>query len=216
MFRYALFFLASILLTISYAIHEPKQHFLYPPPNGDIPQMLSEGGWYGDFGVTWFPRSEFGGSTGGIVHGWPAKGGFYSRLCSVAELEFLGLDRFEPSDKPDDPENEEAHCAKMRQLGANWFRDPDHKLRFGRKYRNKEPDAPLLFVGWPTSGGVWTLDTNFSQCARKGLARIDNAFTMEERCKVIEKLGGTFYADPKDCPHLDLDGSQEGENIKSY
>ncbi len=31
-----------------------------------------------------------------------------------------------------------------------------------------------------------------------------NAYSMEERCIWIEKLGGTFYADPKDCPDLDL------------
>ncbi|KAJ4011853.1 hypothetical protein NW752_004251 [Fusarium irregulare] len=178
--------------------------------------MLTEGGWNGDFGVTWFPRSSFGGSVGGVVYGWPAKGGFYSRLCSVVELEFLGIDRFEPSDKSDDPEDEEAHCAKLRQLGAHWFRDPDHKLRYGRKYRNKEPDASVLYVGWPSSGGVWALSTNLTQSAQKGLGRIDNAFTMEERCKMIEKLGGTFYPNPSHCPHLDLDGSSEGDDIKSY
>ncbi|QPC78102.1 hypothetical protein HYE68_008854 [Fusarium pseudograminearum] len=178
--------------------------------------MLTVGGWDGDFGVTWFPRCEFGGNVGGVVHGWPAKGVFYSRLCSVAELEFLGLDRFEPSDRPDDPENKEPHCTKMRQLGARWFRDPDHKIRAGRKLRNGGPDTPLLFVGWPAGGGVWTININISQSAQKGLGRIDNAFTMEELCKMIEQLGGTFYADPKDCPHLDLNGSREGNDGTGY
>lgn len=172
--------------------------------------MLTEGGWYGDFGVTSFPRCDFGSRVGGVVHGWPAKGGFYAHLCSVAVLEFLGLDRFKPSNKSDDPEKEEAHCAKMRQLGAKWFRNPDHQLRAGEKLRNGEPDAPLLFVGWPAGGGVWVIHTTLSQSARKGLGRIGNAFTMEERCKIIDQLGGTFYTDPKDCPHLDLDGSREG------
>ena len=31
-----------------------------------------------------------------------------------------------------------------------------------------------------------------------------NAYTMDERCNIIEQLGGTFYANPKDCPDLDL------------
>ncbi len=31
-----------------------------------------------------------------------------------------------------------------------------------------------------------------------------NAYTMDERCSIIEQLGGTFYANPKDCPDLDL------------
>lgn len=47
---------------------------------------------------------------------------------------------------------------------------------------------------------------------------IDNAFTMEEPCAVIKQFGVTFYAEPKDCPHLDLDGSlgkghTERENV---
>lgn len=37
-----------------------------------------------------------------------------------------------------------------------------------------------------------------------GAAIVHNAYTMEERCRIIEELGGTFYADPKDCPYLDL------------
>jgi hypothetical protein len=170
--------------------------------------MLTVGGWDGDFGVTRFPRCEFGSRVGGVVYGWPAKGGFYSHLCSVAELEFLGLDRFKACDKSDEPEKEEAHCAKMRQLAASWFRDPDHELRAEAKYRNREPDAPLLFIGWPDDGGVWVIHTTLSQSARKGLGRIGNAFTMEERCKIIQQLGGIYYADAKDCPHLDLDGSR--------
>ncbi|KAF4339669.1 hypothetical protein FBEOM_6452 [Fusarium beomiforme] len=204
-----LFILTALLLKASGTSWDFNQNIIFPPPEGAKSQMLTEGGWDGDFGVTWFPRCQFGGLVGGVVHGWPAKGGFYTKLCSVAELEFLGLDRFNPSNKSNNREEEEAHCAKMRQLGAKWYRNPDHKFYSGEKLRNGDPDAPLLFVGWPADGGVWALSTNLSQSARKGLGRIGNAFTMEERCKIIEQLGGTFYADPKDCPHLDLDGSQE-------
>ncbi|KAI3581820.1 hypothetical protein IWW34DRAFT_729591 [Fusarium oxysporum f. sp. albedinis] len=211
MFKHTIvFILTSLLLEISCTTYQPNQHILIPAPEEDASQMLTEGGWDGDFGVTSFPRCDFGSRVGGVVHGWPAKGGFYAHLCSVAELEFLGLDRFKPSNKSDDPEKEEAHCSKMRQLGAKWFRNPDHQLRAGEKLRNGEPDAPLLFVGWPAGGGVWVIHTTLSQSARKGLGRIGNAFTMEERCKMVEQLGGRFYADPKDCPHLDLDGSREG------
>ncbi|KAF9776651.1 hypothetical protein IL306_005152, partial [Fusarium sp. DS 682] len=184
-------------------------HILIPAPEGATSQMLTEGGWDDDFGVTRFPRCDFGSLVGGIVFGWPAKGGYYQHLCSAAELEFLGFDRFKPSTKSDDPKEEEAHCAKMRQLGAKWFRNPDHQFHAEYKYRHKEPDAPLLFVGWPAGGGVWVLHTIISQSSRKGLGRIGNAFTMEERCDIIKQMGGTFYADPKDCPHLDLDGSRE-------
>ena len=40
--------------------------------------------------------------------------------------------------------------------------------------------------------------------AEKHTGMLFNAYSMEERCKVIELLGGTFYADPKDCLDLDL------------
>lgn len=35
----------------------------------------------------------------------------------------------------------------MLQLGAKWYQDPDHELHDDARYRNEEPDAPLLFVG---------------------------------------------------------------------
>jgi hypothetical protein len=217
MFKYSVVLtFAFILLKISCTTYQHNQHIVIPAPaGGHTSEMLTVGGWDGDFGVTWFPRCEFGGNVGGIVHGWPAKGGFYSKLFSSAELEFLGLDRFKPSNKSDNPEEEEAFCSKLRRLGAGWYRDPDHKLRAGEKLRNKDPDAPLLFIGWPAdSDGVWALKTNLSQSVRRGLGRIGNAYNMEERCKMIEQLGGTYYADPKDCPHLDLDGSREEERAE--
>lgn len=40
--------------------------------------------------------------------------------------------------------------------------------------------------------------------AIRGAAIIHNAYTMEERCKAIEQVGGVFFENPKDCPDLDL------------
>ena len=34
-------------------------------------------------------------------------------------------------------------------------------------------------------------------------------FTMQERWQKIKEFSGTFYAKPKECPYLDLDGSKE-------
>lgn len=39
-----------------------------------------------------------------------------------------------------------------------------------------------------------------------------NAYNMEERCRVIEQLGGTFYADPKDCVELNWNGQAGGSH----
>lgn len=62
----------------------------------------------------------------------------------------------------------------------------------------------VKFYGWPADGVVLVLKMASMDAWEKGLGRIHNAFTMEERCREIEKLGGVFYANPKDCPDLDL------------
>ncbi|KAM0233775.1 hypothetical protein ACHAP5_010298 [Fusarium lateritium] len=169
--------------------------------------MLTEGGFDGNFGNTWFPRSHFCGRTGGLVKGWPAKGGYYTLLCSVAELEFLNLDRFKPTNRSEDTQEEEAHCARMRQLGARWYRDPYEQV----DDETSGIEILRLYIGWPADGGVWAIQATSSQSNLKGLGRINNAFTMEERWQAIKEHGGIFYVEPKDCPYLDLDDSKEGE-----
>ena len=34
-------------------------------------------------------------------------------------------------------------------------------------------------------------------------------FTMEERWQKIKEFDGKFYAEPRECPYLDLGGSKE-------
>jgi hypothetical protein len=62
----------------------------------------------------------------------------------------------------------------------------------------------IKYAGWPAGGGVWMLLTSETYARLKGTAIIHNALNMEERCKAIEKLGGRFYENPRDCPFLDL------------
>lgn len=191
-------------------LHDPTQPDIGP---SHLPSLLGESstlvnreGFLGDFGTTKFPRSEFGGKFGARVTGWPKIGGYYTLYCSAAELEFLGLDRFEPSDRAQSQEDEEAHCARMRKLGARWH--PDDWEEFKATY---EDDTPRLFVGWTVKGGAWALHTTKLASKENGLGSIGNALTMYERCKMIEQFGGVFYADPKDCPYLDLDGVNDGK-----
>lgn len=91
----------------------------------------------------------------------------------------------------------------MRRLGATWGRrESDEFLEHGLEYP-KGTDR-YLRVGWPARGGVWVLHTILDNASDIGAARIHNAYDMEDRCRVIKMLGGVFYADPKDCPYLDL------------
>ncbi|KAL7802069.1 hypothetical protein V8C44DRAFT_345971 [Trichoderma aethiopicum] len=155
-------------------------------------------------------RAEFALGPGGFVRGWPSKGGIYvlSHVFGV-ELEFLGLDRFNNTARPSIPdpaaasEEEEAHCNKMRQLGARWYKS-EEDYRFSN-YAPELFDRDIIYVGWPAGGGVWVLFLPSRSYARMdGVAIIHNAFNMEERCKAIEQLGGRFYENPRDCPFLDL------------
>jgi hypothetical protein len=61
-----------------------------------------------------------------------------------------------------------------------------------------------IHVGWSPDGGVWVWKTTRMDVYKRGGAQLQNARTMQERCMMIENLGGTFCADPKDCPFLDL------------
>lgn len=78
-------------------------------------------------------------------------------------------------------------------------------------YKVFGPDVPqdramdeVLHVGWPETGGVWVLHTTVNDARRKGIGLLGNAYTMQERCMMIEWLGGVFYDDRRDCPYLDL------------
>ena len=65
---------------------------------------------------------------------------------------------------------------------------------------SRRPFSP----GWPAGGGVWILSEDGEIAGKKHAGMLFNAYTMDERCNIIEQLGGTFYANPKDCPDLDL------------
>ncbi|EHK24941.1 uncharacterized protein TRIVIDRAFT_18351, partial [Trichoderma virens Gv29-8] len=140
-------------------------------------------------------RSEFARGPGGFVRGWPSKGGFYVLgPCFGVELEFLGLDRFHNTPRPSisNPtaaaDEEEMHCNKMRQLGATWWKNEYEYMK--NAIEPESTDGIVLTVGWPAGGGVWVLAVPPIRARVIGAAIIHNAYNMEERCKVIEQLGG--------------------------
>lgn len=156
-------------------------------------------------------RVSFGSGPGASVRGWPSKGGLYTLYpCFTVELDFLGLDRFERADRPQNSSSaeadEEEHCKRMRQLGAKWWPSPDAKAmwHFKNPQAFDDPDRPMTYFGWPAKGGVWVLSTTAAGASQMGAGRIHIAVTMEERCKIMESLGAVYYGNPGDCPLLDL------------
>lgn len=90
----------------------------------------------------------------------------------------------------------------MRRLAPTWW---ENEGLYDMSLISAMPDKRVndyIKVGWTSDGGAWVWKTTRSDA--RGGAQLQNARTMQERCMMIEKLGGTFYADPKDCPFLDL------------
>ncbi len=90
----------------------------------------------------------------------------------------------------------------VRQLGAGWW-SSEYEFQYSL-ITGAIPDEGFTYVGWPAGGGVWVLKMPEMEAMAAGTAAIYNSYTMEERCKAIEKVGGVFYPDPNDCPYLDL------------
>ncbi|KAK1840541.1 hypothetical protein CCHR01_16834 [Colletotrichum chrysophilum] len=143
-------------------------------------------------------RQTFGRDPGAKVIGLLADGGILVlRNCDAVELAFLQLDRLEPTLRPIDRMLEDAHCKRMRVLGAKCWKNDEafavHEAFEGDKSYRED----VLIAGYPAAGGVWVLQAKPAAAAQAGVGRIKNARDMEERCRLIEKLGGTFHEDLK-------------------
>jgi len=147
------------------------------------------------------------GSLGTVVEGWPSKGGLYVlHHPNPASLSFLHLERFVHIRLNEDPALEDEFCSRLKMLGATYWPEEDMDYywqygQFGFKGIGHRHQTGV-WIGWNDSGkeGVWVLKLNKVQAKEESVRLVENAATMEERCKVIEILGGTFFADPKDCP----------------
>ncbi|KAI1103048.1 hypothetical protein F4804DRAFT_311372 [Jackrogersella minutella] len=147
-------------------------------------------------------RTQFGVRSGAAVRGYPSYGGVYILHCTAVELDFLGLDRFHIAMRAVDQEEEDAFCNNMRRLGATWWESE-------AAYRQKamDPDRsgePVTFVGWPPGGGVWVLRLPHEDATTRGVGRINNCSTMEERCRLIRQMGGTFFENPREGLYLEF------------
>lgn len=135
------------------------------------------------------------------VYGYPSTGGCYTLKCDGVELDFLGLSRFEHTFRSGDPEEEDAHCARMMKLGPNWWKSLTHYL-VNQSFGNSTWEDAVVIAGYPAAGGLWLLKTTRAEAADAGAARIHNARQMEERCQMIGNCGGRFYKEVDEVPEL--------------
>ena len=121
-----------------------------------------------------------------------------------ALLDYLGLPRFTNVEKSSDPAGEDAFCAQLKKVGADFWESQDeyHEMNVDEVWPLKRiekvfpPRKPLGC--WTESGGVWVYKDTEYRNPQGGAQGIKNAFNMVELCQAIELAGGRFYWDPRD------------------
>ncbi|KIW10170.1 hypothetical protein PV08_11131 [Exophiala spinifera] len=161
--------------------------------------------------LTYNYTERYNPRTGSFVFGYPSTGGVLIRGLGPVELVHLGLDRFKDATRSPDADEEDEFCTRLWRLGAQWWASRgEMEEALLRQDSGGAPQKKLAWTvetGWPSSGqGVWVLEYDVEDRAhyelRVGASLLNNCLDMDERCKVIENLGGTFYSNPDDCEAL--------------
>jgi hypothetical protein len=145
-------------------------------------------------------RTYFG-TVNCFVRGYPSSGGIVRGTFTGAELDWLGLSRSQTSLRSSDPQAEDEFSFQMLRLGAHWWRSECFYDELSDGYPWHANYPPTLNVGYPVTGGVWVLKQS-GEYEQHDFAKVIMAFTMDERCAVLEKMGATFYPNVDDCPDI--------------
>jgi hypothetical protein len=156
------------------------------------------------------------------LYGWPSRGGvIVLEHATPPDFGFLNLDHLDPPLRRDpDPKAEDKFCQKLLHLGATWW-DSEERRRFVSRLEHGHEDsldavhagerlAPTLRergwvrVAWPTdpAGALCVLACEKIIMGRTGKEKLRPsgytigglARTMDERCAVLQRLGGVMYA----------------------
>ncbi|PQE16995.1 fungal specific transcription factor protein [Rutstroemia sp. NJR-2017a BBW] len=129
-------------------------------------------------------------------------------MLTPVEMSSLGVNRFQDSDRALEQADEDAFCTRLRNYGASFWelppRWPEHVNWCEEMDGCVKPKKEVrLEVGFPSSGGVWMLDTSqgWDKLPPKA-AGLGNALKMDERCEVIKDLGGRFCENVQECPEM--------------
>lgn len=164
-------------------------------------------------------RAVFG-SNDVQLWGWPSRGGVIvlSNATSV-DLEFLGWDPVNPPlNRDEDQDAEDEFCKRLLLLGAGWYDSQERydyladvadkfeeallQTEYGEVPRATRMERLWVKVGWPSEGGLWVAEFDdpvfgppFSEPRLPpGSGQIVLARNMDERCQILERLGGCFFA----------------------
>jgi hypothetical protein len=168
-------------------------------------------------------RTLFGEATA-TLQGWPSRGGIIVlENATPPDFDFLHLDLLDPPLRRNaDQDAEDAFCRALLRLGATWW-DSEARRTFIRKLENGDEEAfdaldadealgpsrlerGWVRVAWPSHphppGALCVLACEKIITGRSGHERlrprhygiVSLARTMDERCSVLQRLGGIMYA----------------------
>ena len=186
-----------------------------PYVNTETPAQVHAGGRlgidYGQMKIDRTKRARFG-DFGCTIYGWPSCGGVIIRnQADAIEMQYLGLDRFEPPiTRLKDQNDEDAFCTRLINIGGKWWPGEKRSQLVWRELNGMgtdiedETDEEMreLWVGWPKSGGV--LISEFQSHIGEikipeDIGRLRMALTMEERCELLKtKFGAVYYENPQE------------------
>jgi hypothetical protein len=153
-----------------------------------------------DYNVRYNPHNGF------TVYGYPSSGGVLIRESNALELLHLGIDRFQEAKRASSTSEEDVFCKRLGQVGATLWWDKASWIDAILGEGNTAMLAKEVHTGWPSSGeGVWVLeylDNGRDREMERWRSLLNLCLAMDERCKIIEQAGGTFYSDPDDCAAL--------------
>jgi hypothetical protein len=156
------------------------------------------------------------------LQGWPSRGGIIVlENATPPDFDYVGLDPLDPPlRRSADQDAEDAFCQALLRLGATWW-DSEARRTFVWKLEGADEEAldaveadetlgptrlerGWVKVAWPlhTPGALCVLACEKIVIGRAGGERIrprncgmiSLARTMDERCTVMRRLGGTMYA----------------------
>jgi len=180
-------------------------------------------------------RTEFGAHLGN-VYAYPSLGGIIFGRFSAVEIAYLGLARFQPSNRSSNADEEDDLALRMLHLGAHWWPSMDiyhyhsGQVEYGTPYDFHFP--PNIQVAYPSSGeGVWV--SKFTADRRNWDERewrkpylprkpddwdekIGMVLTMDERCDVLKSFGATFYGTAEACDDIPKTLEEGIERDKPY
>lgn len=99
---------------------------------------------------------------------------------------------------------EDVFCERMRRIGATWWASEQeyNDVLLGARERT-ESESRVLVFGWPEDGkGVWVLRYEREVATPRDFGRLQLAMNMNERCRMMQDFGATFYPDLADVEEL--------------